>query len=227
MKTFCFVTSFTEKYYANIGKITLPTWKILDGDKIFLCEMDPSILDYPAEKIDIRSAIGSFHPQLQKSISKKQRKAYKFFKKAYCIWYALNTYHKKYDFIIWLDTDCYINKPLNLANILPAEDELFATIIRGINACDSGIVAFNTKFPKFDSFINDYIGYYINGTIWKLNNPWDAYILEDFSKKYKIKNLYNGKPDHNSCGFLNTAVEESITHFWGRKRKIDLGNMHG
>ena len=219
----CWVTSFNEKYFNNVGKISLPTWRYLTDDKFFLCEVDPAIIPSYANKIDIRQDIINFYPEMQRSIEHKAKKAFKFFKKAFSIWYALEKFSSDYDYIIWLDTDAIIQKPINLENLLPNNDQLFSTIIRGTHGCDSGFVAFNTNHQNFKTFPSEYIKYYIEGKIWDMHNPWDAYILEDFSKRENIKNLYTGNRQDASCGFQDTLLWEYVNHYWGKKGKITLG----
>lgn len=221
-KKICWVTGFNEPYYRYIGKISLPTWNLIREDKFFLCEMDPNGVPSYATKIDIRKDLKSFNPELQKSFYDRSKKAHKFFKKAYCIWYALEKFSKEYDYVIWLDTDAIIQKPIELAKVLPNENELFSTIIRGIHGCDSGFIAFNTRHKNFESFPSKYIEYYTKGIIWEMFNPWDAYILEDFSKREKIKNLYTGPQKDASCGFQDTLLWESVNHYWGKKGKQNL-----
>lgn len=221
-KKICWVTGFSLKYYNYVGKISLPTWKHLNEDKVFLCEMNPDEVSNIATKIDIRNDLKNFRPELQLSIDKKAKKAYKFFKKAFCIWYALTHFSKDYDYIIWLDTDAIIQKTIDLTQLLPNDDELFSTIIRGIHGCDSGFIAFNTRHKNFETFPSEYIGYYTEGKIWDMHNPWDAYILEDFSKKEKIKNLYIGSQKDASCGFEETLLWQYVNHYWGKKGKKNL-----
>lgn len=221
-KKICWVTSFNAKYYNYVGKISLPTWKYLSEDKFFLCEMNPNEVPDYATKIDIRQNLQTFYPQLQKDIELRSKKAFKFFKKAFSIWYALEHLSKKYDYIIWLDTDAIIQQPIDLTNLLPNTDQLFSTIIRGVHGCDSGFVAFNTCHKNFATFSSEYIDYYINGNIWNMYNPWDAYILEDFSKKENVKNLYVGAQKDASCGFEETLLWSFINHYWGKKGKQNL-----
>ena len=218
-KKVCWVTAFSSKYYTYVGNISLPTWKLLKEDKFFLCEMDPDEVPNYATKIDIRNDLKNFYPELQLSIDRRAKKAYKFFKKAYCIWYALEKFSNDYDYIIWLDTDAIIQKPIDLTNLLPEDSELFSTIIRGVHGCDSGFIAFNTKHKNFKRFPSEYIEYYTEGKIWNMHNPWDAYILEDFSKREKIKNLYTGIQKDESCGFEETMLWKYINHYWGKSGK--------
>lgn len=220
----CWFTSFNKKYYDYVGNISLPTWKYLEGDKFFLYEGNINEIPAYATRIDIDQNLKQFRPSLQKDIELKSKKAFKFFKKAFSIWHGLKEFSNKYDYVIWLDTDAIIQKPINLENLLPEEDELFSTIIRGVHGCDSGFIAFNTNHLNFSSFVNEYISYYTEGKIWSMHNPWDAYILEDFSKREKIKNLYVGKQDDASCGFQDTLLWEYVNHYWGKKGKINLGN---
>ena len=221
MSNIIWVTSFSKKYYDTIGYKTLDSWKFINDDKVFLCELDPGYVDTEIAKIDIRESLQQFEPELQKSISRQQRKAYKFFKKAYCIWYALCNFSGDYDFVLWVDTDSVIKKTVDTQRLLPDPDQLFATTIRGVNACDSGFIAFNTNHSRFETFRDEYISFYTQGKIWQMTNPWDAYILEDIAKRESIRNLYFGNPMDNSCGLENTYVEEYINHFWGKKRKIE------
>lgn len=179
------VTGFSESYYNAIGKNTIAHWNKLSEDKLFLSEMDISNL--PGNVINIKDELSNFHPLLQKEIFNKSKKAYKFFKKAFCIWFALKNYKSKYDYIIWLDTDAVIENSFNVDNFLPEDDQLFSTIIRGEHGCDSGFVAFNTNYKNFDNLVTEYIDYYIDGKIWSMFNPWDAYILEDFLKEKNLK----------------------------------------
>jgi hypothetical protein len=218
----CWVTSFNEKYFNHVGRISLPTWVHLTGDKFFLCEVDLKKIPAYANKIDIRQDIINFQPAMQKDIERRAKKAFKFFKKAFSIWYALEKFSKDYDYVIWLDTDALVQKPINLENLLPDNNQLFSTIIRGEHGCDSGFIAFNTRHQNFKNFSAEYIKYYTEGKIWSMHNPWDAYILEDFSKRENIKNLYTGNRDDASCGFQDTLLWDYIHHYWGKRGKLDL-----
>lgn len=221
-KKILWVTGFSQQYYQTIGILTLDKWSALSGDKIFLCEMDVNLVSSDIRKIDIREEISNYYPELQKNIENISKKAYKFFRKAYCIWYSLQNFSDQYDYIIWLDTDAVITQEVNLQNLLPDNNQLFSTIIRGLHGCDSGFVAFNTHHINFNSFVSEYINYYISGNIWNMNNPWDAYILEDISKKENVKNLYIGGETKTLCGFEDTLLSPYINHFWGKKGKFEL-----
>lgn len=225
-KKICWVTGFNHPYYNSIGVSTLDKWNMLPGDKIFLCEMDPTLVNTSNKKVDIRKDISEYYPEMQIDIEKISKKAYKFFRKAFCIWHALKNFSSDYDYIIWLDTDAVITSNVNMENLLPNDDQLFSTIIRGEHGCDSGYVAFNTKHKNFNLFPDVYINYYTSGKIWKMHNPWDAYILEDISKTENIKNLYIGTHTTTLCGFEDTLLSPFMHHFWGKKGKIKLRNKH-
>jgi hypothetical protein len=212
------VTGFSESYYNAVGKITLGTWNFLTNDHIFFSE---SRISHKGT-IYIGEEMKNYHPDLQNKIFNESKKTYKFFKKAFCIWYALKNYQDKYKSIIWLDTDVLVKKPFDVNEFLPNQDQIFSTIIHGQHGCDSGFVAFNTDYPDFDKFVDEYIDYYLSGRIYQMHNPWDAYILEDFSKRMPVKNLFSGKPSKEDCGFQNTLLDPYLDHYWGKKGKIEL-----
>jgi hypothetical protein len=225
MKKICWITGFGENYYNNIAVDTLKKWDLLDGDKVLLAEMDLEKINSNYKKIDIRSVYNNFDKSKIDKIFGTGKKIFKFFRKATSIWYGLTNLKDQYDYIIWLDSDVVVEHRVILDDLLPETDQLFSTIIKTVNGCDSGFVAFNTRHPEFEKFIDEYIDYYMSGKIWNFYNPYDAYILEDYSKKVNFKNLWTGictdKSEYD-CGFVDTKLQPFMTHYWGKKNKYKL-----
>lgn len=225
MKTICWITGINRNYYNLIAKDTLKKWNILEGDKIIIVDafFDEYSLQFPV--VTAQEAYSLLDNKKVLEISTKGGKYFKFFKKAVCFWYGMISLNTKYDYIIWLDSDVIVEKEFSVESFLPDDDQLYSTILKTDRLPDSGFVAVNTRHENFKEFTEDYIDYYMSDKIKKLSHPWDAYIIEDYSKNVNIKNLWKNtvtdKSDF-SCGFKDTMLEDYLTHYWGKKSKNTL-----
>jgi len=227
MKKICWVTSFNSTYYDNVAKYTLKNWHMLHGDKILLSEMDIDLIPFDFRKIDIKD-IDKQNPEFSKYFS-QYKKAYRFYKKACSIDYALRKFKDSYDYIMWLDSDVVIKETFDPLLFVPNTDQLYSSIFKTDNLPDSGFIGFNTKHQDYDIFLNDYLNYYYSKKIMDLGNPYDNYILSDYLDKTSVRNLWKGTVTEKSeatCGFVDTELEPFLSHYWGKKGKKNLESIN-
>jgi len=222
MNNICWFTGLSFQYYNKVGKHSLKRWDLLDEDKIIFTEPNfPKKLNYLT--IDLDAAYKEIdRAVLQKIINTKGHKYFKFFKKALTVYYGLKTLSEKYKFLIWLDADVYIKEKFDVKNFLPNQDQLYSSILKTRDLPDSGWLAVNTRHDLFPKFILDYINYYFNDKIFTLPHPWDAYILQDYSKNIPWRNLWLNRvriKDDKTCGFYDTELEPFLVHYWGDRKK--------
>lgn len=223
MKKICWVTSFGAAYYKNVAQYTLKNWNYLRGDKILLAEMDVNRIPFDYRKIDITN-IDQQNKEFSKFFSDR-KKAYRFYKKACSIDYALRTLQSSYDYIFWLDSDVIVKKSFDPMLFAPQDSQLYASIFKSNNLPDSGFISFNTKHQDYTRFLNDYLNYYYSKKILTLGNPYDNYILSDYMTKTSVRNLWKGiitDRSDASCGFIDTELENYLDHYWGKRGKIKL-----
>jgi hypothetical protein len=224
MKKICWVTSFSSTYYENIAKHTLKNWNMLLGDKILLAEMDTALIPFDYQKINI-TGLDRANKEFADYFF-QFKKAYRFYKKACSIDYALRNFKTSYDYIIWLDSDVIIKKEFDPSAFLPNDDQLYSSIFKTDNLPDSGFIAFNTKHADYDKFLKDYLNYYFSKKIMSLGNPYDNYILSDYMTHTSVRNLWKGIVTDKSdatCGFVDTVLEDVLDHHWGKKGKKEIG----
>ena len=224
MKKICWITGINKIYYETISKETLKRWELLPGDKAVIVDSLFSTYDCIYKTFDATNGYKLLDTEKVNQIATKGGKYYKFFKKAVSFWYGLKLLGNQYDYIIWLDSDVIIEKSFNVEKWLPNEYELYSTILK-TKGPDSGFVAVNTSHSQYEQFVDDYINYYIEDKILNLRHPWDAYIVEDYTKQANVKNLWKGtckNKDDTTCGFGDTELEGVLTHYWGKRSKKQL-----
>lgn len=137
MNKLLYVTSFSEDLYKETGRRLLESFIYHQIDSpILICyenfDFKPSkpckkFLTYPLHKseylntwLDENKDIipnylgGEATPEKSPDIFKKlmKRKASRFFRKVASLQYALEAYGDKYDYIVWVDCDCYFIRNL-------------------------------------------------------------------------------------------------------------------
>ena len=223
MKKICWVTGFNSTYYENVAKYTLKNWHMLSGDKILLAEMDTSLIPFNFQKNNITN-LDKSNKEFSEHFS-QFKKAYRFYKKACSIDYALRNFKNSYEYIIWLDSDVIVKKEFDPLEFVPENHQLFSSIFKVDNLPDSGFVAFNTKHKDYDKFLEEYLNYYYSKKIMTLRNPYDNYILLEYINHIPIKNLWNGSVTNSldmNCGFFDTKLENCLSHYWGKRGKKEL-----
>jgi hypothetical protein len=121
-------------------------------------------------------------------------------------------------------------------------NNLWATLDAGIDwphkddcPIDTGIVAFDTKNPDFNSFIRDYSMTWYNGDIFQLPQPYDHHAANHVRKKWPLKsysphyNNWQTIPQAYISRFVmeNSSLKDNFTHYLGIDRKELLNNSLG
>lgn len=139
MKKVLYVTSFTHKIYEKTGKTLINTYfKTNQTGDLLLCHEKmppnfsyPTLLTYNLEKDEylntwltnnkdiIPTELGGLatkesHPELYDDtiVSTNNYRASKFFRKVASLKYAVDTYGKQYEWIVWIDSDCQFKKSI-------------------------------------------------------------------------------------------------------------------
>ncbi len=188
------VTSLSKEYYNYIGHITLPTWKDLPGEKVFIWDDKPADLGFGTNVNFFKEVASNLDPWLTEGMG--GTKADRFWKKSRAqIWAA-----RKYPgLVIWLDTDISVNKSFSKAKAIellhPGEHTWGSLDCGDPLDLESGIVAFNTKHPEFSRFIAAYSKGWYNGEIYNVRQPYDNHMLASLKKEF---------PGRSYCGDHNT-----------------------
>lgn len=216
------VTSLSREYYNYIGNSTLPTWKNLPGEVVFVWDDKPMDLGFGTSFNFWRDVASPLDPWLQEGMG--GAKADRFWKKSRVQAWAARKYS---GLVVWLDTDISINKTLSITKaieLLHPGDKIWGTMDAGDPLdLETGIVAFNNRHPKFNNFIREYsVGWY-NGEIYKLRQPYDNHMIASLRTRYPHKSFcphytkWNTPDDmrKNEYCIANSNLQEYFTHHIG------------
>jgi len=145
-----YVTSFAKDMYMASGRKMIQTFKKFNpNDKLVVCyekmnftDPNPKIIPYNLGESeflhnwlrDNRDVIpfylgGAATPQNNPELLKNEfnRQASRFFRKIVSIDYAIKTYGKKYQYVVWVDADAYFIKtiPIKLFDIIFGDNHVF------------------------------------------------------------------------------------------------------
>lgn len=206
-----FVTSFSEAYYEQTARYSLETWNFLNGRKIVIADdgFNP-ILD-GIEVVDSRKIYDPNDIYWQ-----HRGKKHKFWRKGMCFAWAAKNVTSKY--LVWLDSDVKIFKPVDFEKFKPAEDILATMISADLSHAETGFVFLNREHTDFPKWINEYQDGWYNGLIEKVPRPWDGHIFYETIKKYPHINLAKNT-ERDPQGFEDTDLLEYMFHYSGKNRK--------
>lgn len=206
-----FVTSFSEKYYNKTAKYSVETWKHLQGRKIAIADngFDP---DLPGIEVINTNTIIDSRDQYWKATGKK----HKFWLKGMCFAWACENVVT--DYIVWLDSDVKIFKPVDFEKFKPTDDIIATMISADLSHAETGFVFINRKHPEFKKWLDEYKAGWYNGLIDQVPRPWDGHIFYYTIKDYPHRNLANNTERHPQ-GFEDTDLLEYMFHYSGKDRK--------
>lgn len=213
-----FVTGFSKKYYDAIGIHTLKTWKLLEGNKLWIVDNFPNFSTSQSVKIVEGD---TFYPKDKYYLS-NDGKVKKFWKKGKSFLYALKNCNTKY--VTWIDSDVQIKKKFNLEDFVPDNEQIASVLINEKEfQIESGFVVVNTEHKDFDKFCSLYESAWYDGTLQKLYRPWDGDVLMYVLKQIPYRDLRNNsvkKPQ----GFDHSLLEDYMHHYSGKRQKKLVGS---
>ena len=221
-------TSFDKKYYEWIFATVKPSWDLLEGSKVFYTD---DLISTLAE--DTRAVLSNI--DFSKSPTGVSAKNKKFWKKSQSFISAIRlAAEKQYDYCIWLDADVMVLKTPDVADLLPAGNQIISVNHKVITALggvadlglDTGFVAVNINHPQLHTWVNQYEEFWNLDEMETLTQKYDTYVLDRIINKYgyEWKNLWHGVNTHGKhyCGFENSDLEQYFYHHWGKARKNAL-----
>lgn len=223
-----FVTCLSRSYYDYIGNITLPSWKNLPGDVVFVWDDKPVELGFGSTYQFWRDVAPPNDPWLTEGLG--GTKADRFWKKSRTqVWAA----RKFKGLVVWLDTDISINKELprsKAIDMLHPKEQAWATLDCGPGLdFETGIVAINTKHEQASNFIREYSRGWYNGEILRLRQPYDNHMIESLTSKYPCRSYCGNHktwqvPDEgyrkNEFAIQFSPLAEYFTHHIGINNKF-------
>ncbi len=187
-----------EKYYHQIAKYCLPSWKNLPGDKYI-------VTDGRLDQEDINfvhwNSVYNRHAIFPKNC--KKTKPHNFWRKMQSqVWAVKNL--KKYDWLVLLDTDIEIinfnkTKFEEILNTMQSENIMWATGESHKNNLDAGHIIINMRHNLVDQWVHEYENIWETGEIFNLNRYYDGDAVESMFPQYpsyKIKNFDYGTGFH-------------------------------
>jgi len=144
----------------------------------------------------------------------------RFYRKAFCIYHA-TTDGDVPDRVAWVDADVYLhnNMPDNFLHSLLADNVYIAHLQREWSYTESGFLAFNTKHPIHQTFIELYMGTYFNGA-FKLLGEWhDCYVLDYVIKLLNVPRVNMTTHEKSNHPFNDSILGRFMDHMKGPERK--------
>jgi len=229
------VTSLSREYYNYAAQHTLPSWKSLPGEVVFVWDDKPVDLGFGRAVSFYKEVVGGDDPWVSEGMG--GTKADRFWKKSRAqIWAA-----RKYKgLVIWIDADISVQEAMSRTKafeLLHPGDKVWASLDCGVDwpheddcPIDTGIVAFNTKHEQFDKFIRDYSLTWYNGDIYKIPQPYDHHAANLVREKWPMRSLV---PHFNQWvnvpqGYIsrlameNSYIKKYFYHHLGIDRKAEL-----
>lgn len=230
--TITWVTSLSRDYWNQIAELTIPSWKNLPGDVVFVWDDKPADIGFGTNFNFWKEVSSPADPWITEAMG--SYKSDRFWKKSRVqVWAA----RKFSGLVIWIDADIMVEKALSkqqAINMLHPNDCPAGTLdCGGEYDVDTGVVAFNTRHENFDNFIRDYSLMWYNGELNKLPQPYDHYAMSRIRKKHSIKTYVSPSStwavppsDYvNRYAMENSLLKEYFTHHLGLDKKNDLSNQ--
>lgn len=230
------VTSLNRDYWNKAAQYTLPTWRNLPGEVIFVWDDKPASIGFGKNVQFWKEVVSTDDPWIKESMG--GAKADRFWKKSRAQIWAARKYRG--NLVIWIDADIEVTRPLSLIQaikLLQPEDQVWATLDPGRDweeqwdVIDTGIVAFNTRHRDFEQFIREYSLTWYNGGIYEYPQPYDHHVVARLSdERWPIMTLCNhwstweDEPVHpiNRVAMKNSILDPWMIHHLGIGNKKSL-----
>lgn len=225
------VTSLSRDYWNQIAELTIPSWKNLPGEVVFVWDDKPADIGFGTNYNFFKDVASPNDPWISEAMG--SYKSDRFWKKSRVqVWAA----RKFQGLVIWLDADIMVEKQLSkqqAINILHPTDRVAGTLdCGGEYDIDTGIVAFNTSHDNFNSFIRSYSLIWYNGRLNELPQPYDHYAMSHIRKTFPVKSYvassstWQNPPleNINRYAMERSFLNEYFTHYLGLDKKNELSN---
>jgi lipopolysaccharide biosynthesis glycosyltransferase len=234
------VTCLSKEYYNYAANLTLPSWDKLPGDVVFVWDDKPVDLGFGKIYNFWKDVASPEDPWLKEGMG--GTKADRFWKKSRTQVWAARRFK---GLVVWIDADIMVEHELSKSKaieMLHPGNNLWATLDAGADwiladdcPIDTGIVAFDTRNPDFNSFIRDYSMTWYNGDIYQLPQPYDHHAANHVRKKWPLTsycphfNNWRTIPQAHISRFAmeNSSLKNNFTHYLGIDRKEILNNTIG
>jgi lipopolysaccharide biosynthesis glycosyltransferase len=228
------VTSLSRSYYDEVANITLPSWKNLPGDVIFVWDDKPIDLSFGKTVMFYKEIVSPEDPWITEGMG--GTKTDRFWKKSRVQIWATRKFK---GLVVWLDADITVNHPLTRTQaiqMINPGDNVWGTLDIGndhpqnVDFIDTGIVGFNTRHPSFQNFIRDYSLMWYTGEIFKLHQPYDHYAVQHLSQSWPVTTYCKKwntwtvhQPDFpNRFAMENSIFKDYFIHHLGIDNKENL-----
>ena len=234
-KVLC-ITTFNNELYDKYAFNFMKSFKnLLPFDLVVYSEDEMSFMK---EKYDYNFEVRkSFEciPELKEFIKKNSKRnevdkkrsfkydgirfCYKVFTVTHC---GLNA-DKKYDYMLWLDSDVFFTKRFELDERFIQEDKLFGYLGRKNVYSECGFLVFNLKHDYINQYFNEMKRMYVSGDIYKLKEWHDSYVWDivrkRFKKLYNVNSFDISNEINQGDVFGNTFLKEYMYHYKGLRKE--------
>ena len=269
MTKICVVTTFPNLALNGYARISLLSmFNNLPSDITYFIQLDRDAHTEAAKQavesmtsasvyfaLDVPPEEQAFYDGNKDDAKDYRKQPVRFAHKVFAITKAAHAYmpedggdHKalEFDYIVWLDADILVNKPVRLEDMqywMPGPEQICTYLGRkDWNTSETGFLAFNMKHEMAKPFIDAWSDLYVSGKIHEFPELTDAYAFDQVRKAFEEKtgnaeicrNLTENVPGRDV--FDLSALAEYMTHYKGpRKNELskrvdvikDARVMHG
>lgn len=229
------VTSLSRSYYEEVAQYTLPTWKNLPGDVVFIWDDKPVDIGIGRIFSFWKDVASPDDPWMKEGMG--GTKADRFWKKSRAQIWATRKFK---GLVVWIDADISITRSFSrqkAIDMLHPKQNMWASLDGGIDwglpddcPIDTGVVAFDTKKQDFEKFIRDYSLIWYNGIIHQLPQPYDHHAANHVRVKWDMTNLcpprsaWKNQPTEYISRYCleNSILSEFMIHHLGIDNKAEL-----
>ena len=238
MSDVLYVTSFTKDIYKASGKKMIETFlKFHPNNKMVVCyekmklgdfeDLSHNILTYDLEKSDFLKTwlfknrdiipfylggLATVRNNLELFKSEFNRQASCFFRKIVSIDYAILSYGKQYNYIVWIDADSYFTKKIpnnTVPNVFSNSHVFFHLGTKRMNAnlgIESGIIGFKKgNGYRFFKMVADK---FRNGSFRKYEKWDDGYVFRKVWEE--VVKINDQNPDDCNQILFNDVVSHIV-----------------
>ena len=229
------ITTFNKKLYNKYAFGFMDTFpKLKNFDLVVYSEDD---MEFMKEKhkfdFEIRKSFECI-PELKEFIDRNyernekdkkrsfQYDAIRFSYKVFCVTHCGLNLKKKYDYLMWLDSDILFKKDFNLDDRFVKENCLMSFLGRQNCYSECGLLIFNLNHPNINDYLLECKKMYTTNNIYKLKVWHDCECFDEirrrFTKNQNI-NFFNISNNIRSGDvFGNTFLKTYMYHFKGQRK---------
>lgn len=235
MTTYDIITSFNEKYWNDIAKDNLisldSNWPL---QHTIYCYHELSYIpnnfsnrvfwtDLYLHSQNLKDFVAKYKDEPRANGTKGFRtNAVKFVHKTFAIWHCYR--QKKTGWLIWLDCDAYVYKPITVEFLKTVCDEktIISYLGRPGKYSECGFLAFNLDNPLTRGFLEEWENLYLSGDFLKLSENHDSWTFDYIRKKWNRPELFNNlnhKAVTNKNPFSQSLLGPYIAHAKGKGKE--------